>query len=295
LARDEEDIEYIGLSYPSSISSSMEASSSSASSLPRLVWKQSKVDVEADEDMTGTSAKLELPKPRLRHGKLVVRTDWSDVHIYSLAPWVRQLLVARKSLKSIQGDLLPLLISRQFKGKKATFGSSPAAEGSSPEISTTMDDADDEDDDQPYTVLARVVPNKTVLRANTIPAYLFACKEVVAQGATLPMPPNSKWNGKFQSLVLEDSKLGPKLTMKSSIIGKNCTIGAKCRLNNVVVMDNVVIGENCSLQNTLIGSGASLGNNCSLNDCQVGPGKQLAAQTKEKGESLIEGDTVGEE
>ena len=88
------------------------------------MWKQTKIEVETDEDMTGSTAKLELPKARLRHGRLVVRTEWNDVHVYSFAPWVRQLISTRKSLSSIQDDLLPLLISRQFKGKKATFGKS---------------------------------------------------------------------------------------------------------------------------------------------------------------------------
>jgi hypothetical protein len=278
LARDEDDIEYIGLSYS--------LISNGVTSLPNLVLKRFKLDVEAD-DMTGTSPKLELPKPRIRQRKLVVRTDWNDVHAYVIAPWVRQLLVVRKSLVSIQGDLLPLLISRQFQGKKATFGSSLEDEAEHSPTTLIVDE-------NPYSVLAMVVPNKSVLRANTIPSYLFACKEGVANGASLTMPPDAKWNGHFQSLVLAGSTLGAKLTMKSSTIGKNCEIGAKCRLNNVVVMENAKIGENCSLQNTIVGRGATLGNNCSLNDCQVGPGKQLVAGTKEKGESFMVGDAVAE-
>jgi hypothetical protein len=39
---------------------------------------------------------------------------------------------------------------------------------------------------------------------------------------------------------------------------------------------------------------AGIFGNCSLNGCQVGPGKQLAAGTKEKGESFMVGDAVAE-
>jgi translation initiation factor eIF-2B subunit gamma len=249
--------------------------------------------MEADEDMTGSTAKLDLPKPRLGHGgKFVIRTEWNDVHVYSLEPWVRQLIQTRTTLSSIQGDLLPLLISRQFKGKKATFGSS-----------ITEDDEEDSTDgkenlkniimdEDPFEVSALVLPNKTVMRINNISSYLFACKETVANGSTLQMPTDSKWNGKFLSLVLKDSTLGAKVTMKSSIVGQSCQLGAKCRLNNVVIMDNVTIGENCSLQNTILGEGVKLGNNCSLNDCQVGPGKELPVGTKEKGESFMIGDAM---
>ena len=142
---------------------------------------------------------------------------------------------------------------------------------------------------------ALVLPNKTVLRINNIQSYLFANKETVANGATLRMPSDSKWNGKFQSLVLKGSSLGAKVTMKFSIVGSSCNLGSKCRLNNVVIMDDVTIGENCSLQNTIIGSGSKLGNNTSLNDCQVGPGKELPAGTKEKGESFMVGDEMDAE
>jgi translation initiation factor eIF-2B subunit gamma len=285
LGRDEEDIEYIGLSYPKT------TTQTKSSSLPRIVFLESKLEVEADEDMTGSTAKLELPKPRLHKGKLVIGTEWNDVHVYSLAPWVRQLLVARKSLSSVQSDLLPLLVSRQFRGKKATFGSS-------------LEENDDGEEgkenaaqairvgEEPFAVSALVLENKTVLRINTIPAYLFACKETVANGSELPMPEDSRWNGKFVSLVLKDSTLGAKVTMKSSIVGASCQLGSKCRLNNVVIMDNVTIGENCSLQNTILGSGVVLGNNCSLNDCQVGPGKALPMGTKEKGESFMVGEDI---
>lgn len=279
LARDEDDVEYIGLSYPP------EANPNEPNT-PRMVLKQSKLDVEVD-DMTGSTPKLEIPKPRMLDGKLVVRTEWSDVHLYMLSPWVRKLICIRENIMSIQGDLLQLLISRQYRGKKATFGSSLKPKDDEPPKLVV--------EDEPYSVLARVVESKSVLRANTIPSYLFACKEVVARGSSLAMPPNSKWNGKFHSLVLEGSTLGAKLTMVDCVVGKSCQIGAKCRFKNVVIMDSVVIGEGCSLQNTVVGAGVELGANCSLNDCQVGPGKHLPANTKEKGESFMVGDAIDEE
>mgnify|MGYP005693749623 FL=1 len=366
MSRDVEDIEYIALSIPQS--GPCWDLNNRKSVLPRIVFKKSKLTVEED-DMTGSTPKLVIPKTRLRgrngkEEKLVIRTEWSDVHVYSLAPWVRQLIVARtKNLSSIQEDLLPLLISRQYRGKRATFGKSgltslttmssggdendhevnsendPAsaaaanvtssivnhgteksaltrknstqAECSSPSSSTSSgannNDNDENNgstkqqnsrlsktviDDEPYSVLAVFLPARTTLRVNTVSAYLFACKEAVANGggSDVRMPNGSKRNGKFQTLTLEGSDLGSKINMKSSTVGKSCTLGDKCRLNNVVIMDDVIIGEQCSLQNTLIGFGAKIGNNCSLNDCQVGPGMEIPSGTKAKGEPFMVGD-----
>ena len=310
--------------------------------------KKSKLDVEADEDMTGSTAKLVVPKSRLRGRgcaeQLVIRTEWSDVHVYSLAPWVRQLFMARtKNLSSIQEDLIPLLISRQYRGKRATFGqsvlaslattgsgddgdisnpehpevtvsagsenASPNNNGGSADASTSSTNEDNNGnfnkllskattDNEPYLVLSVVLPAKTTLRANTVPAYLLACKEAIANCGTdassqLRLPVGAKRNGKFQTLTCEGSELGSKINMKSSIVGKSCKLGAKCRLNNVVIMDGVTIGEQCSLQNTIIGFGATLGNNCSLNECQVGPGMEIPSGTKEKGEPFVAGDVLG--
>mmetsp|Transcript_25512 Transcript_25512/g.59780 ORF Transcript_25512/g.59780 Transcript_25512/m.59780 type:complete len:561 (-) Transcript_25512:410-2092(-) len=320
LSRDKEDIEYIGLSFPQTTAGStseswLESSSrdgTSKRSLPRIILKKSQLDVEADEDMTGSTAKLVVPKSRLRGRgggggpeRIVIRTEWSDVHVYSFAPWIRRLIVARKSRKfsSLQEDLLPLLVSRQYRGKRATFGRSAMTALES--RSDAENDADDDDpaaaggsseelDDEPYVVAAVVLPAKTALRANTVPAYLFACKEAVANtrsaeggGVGLRIPEGAKRNGKFQTLVGAGCAQGAKVTMKSSTVGRNCTIGDKCRLHGAVVMDGAVLGEQCSLQNTLVGAGAVVGNNCSLSDCQVGPGVSIPPFTKEKGEPFV--------
>ena len=296
--------------------------------LPRIILKKPQLDVEADEDMTGSTAKLVVPKSRLRGRpsgggggggpeRIVIRTEWTDLHVYSFAPWVRRLIAARKSARfsSLQEDLLPLLISRQHRGKRATFGRSALAA-----LETGSDDGDDDDaadpssgsntaesggaaagrassgleplDDEPYVVSAVVLPARTALRANTVPAYLFACKEAVANtasegGGGLRIPAGAKRNGKFQTLVGRGCALGAKLTLRSSTVGENCTVGDKCRLNGVVIMDGAVLGEQCSLQNTLVGPGAVLGNHCSLSDCQVGPGVTIPPFTKEKGEPFV--------
>lgn len=279
-------MEYIGLSYPLGFGS---MNALKTSPLPRVVLKQSKSDVEEDEDMTGSTAKLEVPKARLRSRKLVVKISWDDLHVYSLAPWMRELILTRRGMSSFQEDVLPLLIARQFRGKKATFGRTLEENDHKASIVKMQMD------ESPYSVGALVLGSKTVLRANTINAFGFACREVVSNGATLAMPKESKWNGKFQTVVLKDSTLGAKINMKSSVVGQGCKLGDKCRLSNVVIMDSVIIGDGCSLQNTIIGPGAKLGNNCSFNDCQIGPDKEIESGTKEKGESFMVGDAIVED
>jgi hypothetical protein len=126
LAREDEAIEYTALAYDNN------DCKNTAATTPRLIWKQSKFDVESDEHFTGDTPKLVLPKPRLRLGRssgngttttVKVQTNWNDLHVYILSPWVRRLITSRTSLLSIQNDLIPLLIARQTKGICATLGS----------------------------------------------------------------------------------------------------------------------------------------------------------------------------
>jgi translation initiation factor eIF-2B subunit gamma len=241
-------------------------------------------------------------------------------------------------MSSIQEDLIPLLVSRQFRGQKATFGKEGLARIVEDEQQQNNDksDAISDDrsshsnstpthtpDDAPYSVVAVPLPSKTALRVNTISAFLFANKEAIARGCdVLPLPDGSKWNGKFQTLVLANDSdqggettsnntdtaddhdqgqtqaqlaMGKKVQMKSSFVGKNCVVGDKCRLNNVIILDNATIGEQCSLQNVIVGYGATIGPNSSLNDCQVGAGTKVPAQTKEKGEVFTVSDVLDDD
>lgn len=274
LARDEEEIEYMALRY------------AQPSSPPRVLWKQAKMDVEEDKDMVGTSPKVVLPKPRVRAGVVRVRTDWNDLHVYAVAPWVRQLVLARPSMVSLQGDLVPLLIARQFQGVSRTIGSKADKEA----VEAVMQSISPRSLGKlEYSVLAEVC--RFVLRAHSIPSFLYASK-LLASKATdddpaLALPPGTQVKAKLSTIIGSDTKLGDKVNYKSSVIGERCKLGAKCRLNNVVLFDDVTIGDNSILQNSIIGSGAVIGENCNLNECQVGPGKVIAAGTKEKGESFL--------
>ncbi|GAX18689.1 translation initiation factor eIF-2B subunit gamma [Fistulifera solaris] len=319
LAREEEEIEYVALSYDRLQTSG-----------PRLISKQPKMDVEEDVHMTGASPKFVLPRQRLTGGRVQVGLDWNDVHVYVLSPWIRQLLQARAStVVSLQEDLLPLLISRQYKGIAATFGSAlkpedrdrtetllrllkqPSQKRQPLSLTSAGDDngamhdpeggvhdsSHSEDSSlllsQEYAVRATVTAS-SVFRSHSVPSYLYANRECLnaslqhhASGRQfLDLAPQTETNAKFQSVVLPGSTIGDKVTFKSTVVGRGCKIGSKCRLNNVVLIEDVEIGENTILQNTVVASQVRIAENCNLNDCQVGPGHIMPAGTKAKVESF---------
>ncbi|KAL7504508.1 hypothetical protein ACHAXN_003324 [Cyclotella atomus] len=176
-SRDEEDMEYIGLSsevcFP--IMGGLHSTSFSSSSLKydgggrRVVLKRSKIEVE-EGDGTGNTTKLMVSKRRLHGGKtksngaditswmmnsatagrdaspsISLRTDLHDVHVYVISNWVFELLHARPNMASFQKEVLPLLISRQFRGVEGAFG--PTAwkvEGNRERLKRVLKGLDDE-------------------------------------------------------------------------------------------------------------------------------------------------------
>ncbi|KAL7488982.1 hypothetical protein ACHAW6_014570 [Cyclotella cf. meneghiniana] len=154
-ARDEEDMEYIGLSSEVAppLMGGLHASFQNhlTGGSRRVVLKRSKIEVE-ENDGTGNSTKLVVSKSRLHSGginkknvsnysfigglymataptasidaspSLSIRTDLHDVHLYVISNWVFDLIHARPNMASFQKEVLPLLISRQFKGVEGAFG-----------------------------------------------------------------------------------------------------------------------------------------------------------------------------
>jgi hypothetical protein len=207
--------------------------------------------------------------------------------MYVISPWVRELIVTRTSMLSLQEDLIPLLVSRQFLGRRETFG------GSLPDH---QDDArDPKHDSSEYAVLAHLDNDKTVFRAHSIASYMHSTREFIQrassssisrddQASPLWLPPSAFLHAKYSS-VLFSQNVDVK-NCKGAVVGRNCVLGNKVRLNNCVIQDNVKIGDNVILQNSVVGANASIGDNCNLNECQVAPGKVVPSGTKEKGETF---------
>jgi translation initiation factor eIF-2B subunit gamma len=286
-------------------------------SLPRVVWKQAIVDVEAaNNGMTGESTKLQIPKPRLRHhGPTTIRSDWSDVHVYAFDPWVRQLIQKRTTnMVSIQQDLIPLLVARQFQGRLATFGKQQQQQqqGQFPN-EDGIDDSNNKDssnnnedggerggkgasfqedaDPSYYSVVALVIPNEAktaVLRVHTTASYLYANREVVARMGTvsLPLPADAKWNGKFQTLVLMGGGEGDEGGVEVGVVtsggggGGSTTstqLGKKLTMQSTVIGRYCDIGAKCRLNNVVAMDHVTIGENCSLQNTILGAGATVGA------------------
>lgn len=308
--------------------------------------KQSKYDVEEEEDNTGSTPKLAIPKHRFHSAnisELMIRMDWSDVHVYALSPWVIKLLAARQpAMKEIQKELLPLLISRQFRsnGIASTFPSIKKKKQQqqlqkrqtdqhnnkvttddddddlildqviagfedklritsivSPESSSTTEDgeedAEDQDDDSnnhnkkdhskrifPFSVSAQTLSrseSKLTLRACTIQAYLYACREMVQYAVKQQMmkPSSSSSNntnsgtGKKGNKGDSSSSRGISLNSNSKICFPKDVLRLDTKNNSILLASGTTIGDKVQVKSSTIGRNVKLGNRCRLNNVVI--------------------------
>lgn len=198
-------------------------------------------------------------------------------------------------MMSLQSDLLPLLVHRQFRGASATFGAEH-------DLTEALEQSQRSHEQQAsflsqFAVNARVFEGGALLRVSNVAAYLFASREFLSgladhtfsEDSIFALPRGAKFDAKLHNVVMEAVTMGDKVQCKYSTIGAGSKLGAKCRLNNVIVMNGVTVGENCVIQNSILASNCTIGENCNLNDCQVPAGKHVPPATREKGESFVDG------
>merc|ERR1712238_282836 len=327
IAREVQDIEYIALGH----SSPNVLITPTTTAQPRqVVLKQSKYALEEEVADVGETPKLVVPKARLHsHGvlpisnassRITVRADWRDVHVYALSPWVLRLLQARPSIRDLRGELLPLLVSRQFRGLGSAFGChSNGMVGVEGKRLAILEKVLSQDpfhrrpgylsggQDIPFTVMAQVVPHQTsrlTIRACTVPSYLYSCREIVScvvldqvegrnitpdTGGTCAVKcGRSSTSTMFPSPFLCSNPYfsipvpgGASIDSKfSSIVLLGSTIGDKVHMKSSTIGKQSRIGNRCRVNNVVVMDKVIVGDNCILQNSVLARGSTIGDNCK---------------
>ncbi|GMI44129.1 hypothetical protein TrCOL_g3432 [Triparma columacea] len=313
LVREDEEIEFIGYSTPSSSiynPTSLPPPPTSSTPTPpslhtpsnppnRILLKKQKAAVEETEDQdTGETPKLIIPKSLIRASSTCLtsfnlRTDLLDLHCYMIAPRIWSNLLFCQSFEnkhSMQDQIIPLIIDKQLLHYPALFKMPPAE---FLEAFTSPSTTPPTPPSPICLVNAHILPRNSTLsmRVCTVANYLLACRESVSHSIRPPkLHPASlpstfgrlegTVHAKDNSLLGEGTTKGSGGAVKNSTIGANVSIGSKCKINNCVVMDDVVIKDGCTLQNSIICKKVTVEQNCNLNNCQVASAVVVAQKSK---------------
>eukprot|EP00698_Gefionella_okellyi_P018290 TRINITY_DN5467_c0_g1_i2.p1 TRINITY_DN5467_c0_g1~~TRINITY_DN5467_c0_g1_i2.p1 ORF type:complete len:385 (-),score=57.18 TRINITY_DN5467_c0_g1_i2:197-1351(-) len=201
----------------------------------RLLLKVSAADIEET---------LRVSKSWIRRfPEMTIRTDMMDANLYVFNRWVMDLLETNDSLESIQGELIPFLVRKQFVTRQDAM---------------QLGAPDTKDPIRCYTYAPS--GDFVCVRATTLPAYTDL-NRLVARGGVpgyLPWEPIGKDNvfmdvrtatlGQKTQIGRDcvagaQLHIGEKSFVKTSIIGKHCVVGNNVKLNNAIIMDHVTIAD----------------------------------------------------
>jgi len=276
----------------------------------RVLLYRAKADVE---ETLRVSKKLLSEHPRMS-----LHSQLDDAHIYIFAHHVIDELKREKNISSIQNELIPHLVAKQFskspkKGPEAKDGKDSSSSGGlikkkfSHAAALAMSSVPPQSFDA-VQCLAHIPEDRCFcMRVNTVPAYKRANREVGNQhdGNGKPLVvkgyqpetglAKAPSGGKKQKLPFNVGKdcvigqgvqIGAKSNIKKSVVGSYCKIGSKCRISNCVLMDHVIIEDQVTLSDTIVCSNAHIQKNSSLDTCEVGANFTIQQKTKSKKEQF---------
>jgi NDP-sugar pyrophosphorylase family protein len=286
---------YVGFDPAEAIPLPLEAASDpSTGHAHRLLYFSAAADVE--ESFTIRKAMLR------RHPCMRVNTRLRDAHVYLFRHWILDLLDAVPLIESIQGDLIPYLLSKQFSSKAAPVNVDiePQHSDAYARSSAPLPEPSLHKDHDSIRCYAYIAPAWAVVeRVNTLPQLRLVNRAMAAHEYTslshllqtrsqfnevLAASPNATVGR--ECLIGEGSEFGERATLKNCVVGKHCRIKAQARLTNCILMDYAYVEERVTLNNCIIGRNAKVLAQCTLTDCSVGADFEVPACTNQKDGTL---------
>ena len=253
---------------------------------------------------------LKLRRPMLgRVRDLVVHTDLLDAQLYVLdRAQVKTMLDDKPRMTSLQLDVIPALVRRQFRAQPA--GSAGSAEAVSAHI--TSETSDDGLMEAVFGVAnqgsgygggtstqmpppttqpccAYLAPDDAYCaRVDTVvPALLEVSREIASSQPGDAAHLNGRKMSKYENfvdpsvviggkstigpgcVVNAGTQFGEKCSVKRSVVGAGCHVGSGVKLVNCVVMNRATIEDGATVQGSVIGPRAVIGAGASLRECLV--------------------------
>jgi len=249
-------------------------------STQRLLWRTSSIELDSSAE------RLELPRALLnRFPNFTLHTTLRDAHCYALARWTLELLdQKRELLQSVPRHFVPYVLSLQYKRRIPTSLSIPTLVSADARAMSAHDQRNDLDAVRCYAFVAE----GSTARVSDISSFLTLSRTLAADGLAPYSPAEPLSSGKQKAHVAvtsvvdtatvvpsgcvlgDGSRVGARVGIKRSVIGRHCTIGAGAKILNSVLMDHVTIAENARIHNSVLSANCYVEKDAELQDCALG-------------------------
>jgi len=221
------------------------------------------------------------------HPKIIVHSDLLDAHVYLMQKWVADYVVAERNISTIKGELLPLMVKKQFGKVKPQEDSSCEKIKLVDFVPTSNKLLYEEDKSKRYSCYVHLLPPETLCtRVNSLPAYWVANALSVPVSVLGASSCVAGEQGQARAQVgakasLSEVRLGngavvsDRTTLSRVSLGAGARVEEKVRISNSIVMDNVTIGQGCNIQDSIICDNSTLVTKVNMKNCIVGKGQTV--------------------
>ncbi|CAK0780561.1 hypothetical protein CVIRNUC_005094 [Coccomyxa viridis] len=265
---------------------------------------------------------IKLPMGTLmRHGRLTIRTDLQDNHVYALDRSVLGVLHAKPSLASIKQDLIPYLVLHQHASTKAAAALRPDSSGTpsangQPEpgsmaapgnaerlspgcdyisMSHTSADVDETAAGTSYCGAFVAAPEQYCARTVSLQSFSEVNREVVNVELAARLGVRAKPNAKHDNFVDESVQIGSKsMVAAGCMVGPGATLGDKCSIKRSVLGPMCKLGSNVKIINCVLMDSVIVHDGCHLQNCIICTGAELQERVSLRDCQVGPGFTVSE-
>jgi len=215
------------------------------------------------------------PKVLASHPRITVHSRLQDCHLYVMKRWILDYIVADKNISTVKGELMPVVVRKQFSSNISSSGQPSVGDFLPPQSPWEAPSK------TRYQCLAYQPPASLLcFRVNTVPLYWLANKGIVAplleKAGAPPLGPRAEVGERAQlqdTRVGEGSVISNKTSLNQVHVGQGCKVEEKVRISNCIIMDNVTVATGSVLQDCIICDGSNVSGN--VKSSIVGRGQEV--------------------
>jgi translation initiation factor eIF-2B subunit gamma len=249
---------------------------------------------------------VEISKKIMKtHPCFTIHTNLLDAHIYVFKKWVIDYIVSDRNISTIKGELLPVLVKKQFsksKNRVKDDDSNDVTLGRANLLNFVPENKHYHAmEDTTNRYMCHVYKSKedsVCMRINNMPSYWYGNKVGVygrvQARANLPIVSASAEVGEKASM--SDCRLGfnsvvsNKTTLNNVTLGTGSKVEEKVRISNCVIMDNVTVSTGSNIQDSIICDNCTISEKVTLKASIVGRNQTLVEGSVHENQLLLEKD-----
>ena len=169
-------------------------------------------------------------------GSFTVNSNLLDAHLYIVKRWVCDYIIGDKNISTIKGELLPIVVRKQFSSKTSSHEQEKRKIQDFVEANNKGDGSG-----RLYSCYA-LTTEKPVYRVNSMPMFWY-CNTAMS-GTDNRIHPSAVMGDRAQlssCSVAAAVNIADKTTLSGVSLGAGTMVMEKVRISNSVIMDNVTI------------------------------------------------------